>query len=1383
MTLSLKKNLAILFASLFSLLTIGQNFECSSDLYQVVDGNHLKVLIPSTGVYQSVGVSSLTYNGAGFNSEDGYIYGIGSGTTLVKVDNTGEGVNLGTVANFSAISYSGDFDLNGNWYSFKRSGSSWKMNKVDVSVLPPVAEEFSIQELAGAANASSTADMAFNAVTNKFYGMANGLLMEFDPINQTVKTIADYSSISESGGYGAAWSDESGKTYFFNNATGNIYRAAFNETGEILSFAFLSTSAPNGSNDGMGCALAESPIFPEVCDNGLDDDGDGLIDCEDPDCTSSETCGVSGVIFSSTFACKESIATYHTFYTNNSTLSNSITVTEQLPVGFVFLQDTLEFDMNGSSQFIYQPIEGDLGTVKWGPLSLNGGETVRISYDVIVNDAASNGTQENNITIELDMAGTASYPSALTSQVQVGDCPEPAPYTCEPAFYQVYKKKGKNQPNVFGKLDPITGDYDAIAVASDYANGLGFDINTGLVYGASGTRFIQLDENGLVKDQGISFDKKVYRGDINENSEWYGVVGNDVIKIDVNGTPLISSTYLDQGLPGWDLAYNTDGHFYSIHNQNLYQFNTTSNTKSQIGSLSGSSIPENGGYGAQWTGSDGYLYASHNKSGKILRVDVATGEARVVSLSVDGLSKNDGFSCPTQIPVVYEFDYSDNSRLPQSRVLSYRQDLSEDGIPDFSTIWLGNTINYDLTDPSNQDATGDLDDGFTLSTEIDDGALSAVIGFNSNMTCLAYYLIGFDWDDDGNFDTIINEPLDLTTAKTIIRSIDVPTGFEEGAINVRILVSEAGLTNENISGDITAMGEVEDYRYLIVAPCTGPDCEVTTGTNGGLESNGSLAEAIAKRNFLRTKENSTKHLKKFQPAFKLSRSTSRTSGLELADYFPETGLTGNEEVTISSPKDLIAITNATDLFAADYYLSNQRVAASLLLETKGQVYNHSKNVCDRLNGKSIEDVYTTNIDGISVIYAKIKSKSGSIEYSAWFSVKDNGSFNEAFSLWNIDSYPSGDYMNFQAWSSSPGQVFHILKHSIAKLRKGKELKTNSDVQQLPSVLVKRGQYENGSLNLSIINKTGAASVLVEANIRKTEQHSIEHQSYLIQLDGSLEQDITVSTGYLFDAGISLNSAEDNASDALYLADGAWGTDYDPSLSEIATFTVTAVEAEDMNESFLIERGIEVNGKSSDVVNVFRNLKAGEQTLTISEFTTLTLAIQNDHPIEIVLVEEGLVEWDDRLKYTLSTNSSKVNKTIKLTDFSGISLEEELNIKSIVFSYINSSQTRESFSFKVSNLAFGNELILGTAGEAGRSLAIYPNPISDIGTVSFTSDSRANYELRIYDLNGRQVRKTTGETSAGLQTIKVLKGNIEPGIYLILVKLSTDKIMTSKILFR
>ena len=195
-----------------------------------------------------------------------------------------------------------------------------------------------------------------------------------------------------------------------------------------------------------------------------------------------------------------------------------------------------------------------------------------------------------------------------------------------------------------------------------------------------------MDADGTVIYKGIDFAKNVYRGDMDTLSHWYGAVGGDMVKIDVNG-PTLLDTYIGEALPGWDMAYNIDGNFYSIHNNTIYKFDTQTNTKSTLGTVEGVGIPT-GGYGGQWTGSDGYLYASHNSSGSIVRVNVVSLEARIVSSSIDNLSKNDGFSCPLSIPAVFEFDYSDNSNLPQSRVLSYYQDLDGDNVPNYSTTWL-----------------------------------------------------------------------------------------------------------------------------------------------------------------------------------------------------------------------------------------------------------------------------------------------------------------------------------------------------------------------------------------------------------------------------------------------------------------------------------------------------------------------------------------------------------------------------------------------------------------------------------------------------------------------------------------------------------------------
>ncbi len=1391
------------------------NFDCNTSLYQVVNGRDLKLLNPSTGTYTDIGSASVTYNGAGFNYEDGYIYGISSGN-LVRVDNTGTATSLGAISGFNAISYSADLDTLGNWHSFYMSSGSWFMTRIDVSDASPTAEEFSVTTLPGVGNPEVCADIAYNAVMGKFYGMKSGKLHEFDHINRTVKVIGDYSSTASSGGYGAAWSDDQGNTYFFNNGTGNIYKATFDTGGDVSSFGFTATSQPNSSNDGMSCPLAAPPVFPEICDNGLDDDGDGLIDCDDPDCTSTVSCGVAGVIYSTDFACQESIVTYHAFFTNNSSITNTITVTDVLPTGFVFLQDTLDFDAGGSSDFIQQPVEGDRNTIQWGNITLEGGETVRISYDVTVDNTAASGTNTNNITLNLGNAGTISDPVTLSSDVVISSCPTPNTFQCEPAFYQVYKKKGKNQPNVYGKLDPITGDYDPIAIASDFANGLGYDVNTGLVYGASGKRFIKLDEDGFVLDQGITFSKKVYRGDINESSEWYGVVGSDMVKIDVSGTPTVVATYIGQGLIGWDIAYNKDGNFYSVHQGQLYKFDPTTNTKSTVAALSGIGIPTSGGYGAQWTGSDGYLYASHNSSGSILRIDVSTGESRKVSSSVAELSKNDGFSCPLDIPAVYEFDYGDNSRLPQSRVLSYKQDLSNDGLPDYATVWLGNTVEYNTSDPANANADGDTDDGLSMNTRIANGQLTANIGLNSNENLTLYYAIGVDWDDDGTFDEVINGSNTISGAVPLVQTLTPPVNFITGMINIRVLASEEVVDQSNISGDIIAMGEVEDYRFLITSDenctngidddadgltdCDDPDCSGVSGcpetpsgpggNDGGLESNNRLSGKIAKVQFAKKRAqkidyNNKAELRKITRSRQYGKRSSRgrISSGSIQQFIPLEVLPGTESF-VTSPAHLVDITNAEEVFSVDVFEENNRVATVLAMTSINGVYEHTKYVCDRLNGSEILDILTYKVDNEHDFHVvKLQLPNGSVEYATSFSIKEDDSDKFALeSHWNLSFYaPATDYYNFQIWANNTRRLVDLANETLRLLKIQRPIDT-FNISGAPGVYVNKAEMVSGQLNMMITNRTSSALLNLDGLLSETETSGAREFNQALTLDGKLKQQVSIDFGSVYDLGVTFHDNKNEMPDVIFIADGAWGTDYDTWEEKVDSFIVDPGFSDDPN-AFGLERNVQIKGGVKNSVAVFRSFNPAFRPTDLSGYNLLSFNASGTGNVEVTLVKSGIKEWADqpRAIITLSSDEHQFNlERYAFSDSNSVSQTWE-DLTMVVFDVKGNEQEMQDFELKLSGVAFRQRQITGIEDlETDQALNVYPNPVNDIMNITFTANTSGEFSMELFDAMGKSFKIYKGMAQAGHNSIQFSALPPNKGLYFYVMKLADDTKFQGKV---
>ena len=76
-----------------------------------------------------------------------------------------------------------------------------------------------------------------------------------------------------------------------------------------------------------------------------------------------------------------------------------------------------------------------------------------------------------------------------------------------------------------------------------------------------------------------------------------------------------------------------------------------------------------------------------------------------------------------------------------------------------------------------------------------------------------------------------------------------------------------------------------------------------------------------------------------QLKFSKSAYSSKSGATSLADYLPETGMYKTEVAQVSSPDDLLGITNAVEIFSLDMYEGDQRVSAVLATSTEGKIYD------------------------------------------------------------------------------------------------------------------------------------------------------------------------------------------------------------------------------------------------------------------------------------------------------------------------------------------------------------------------------------------------------------------------------------------------------------
>ncbi|MFM2368131.1 MAG: hypothetical protein RL619_427, partial [Bacteroidota bacterium] len=550
--------------------------------------------------------------------------------------------------------------------------------------------------------------------------------------------------------------------------------------------------------------------------------------------------------------------------------------------------------------------------------------------------------------------------------------------------------------------------------------------------------------------------------------------------------------------------------------------------------------------------------------------------------------------------------------------------------------------------------------------------------------------------------------------------------------------------------------------------------DVTSANNGGLESNGDLATVIAKRNFNRIKSNSFADKKELQKKFlSTSNLTGKTTGVNFASLIPTTGMFGTETTYVSSPTDLIGITNAQQVYSVDYYEGASRIAAVLATETVGGVYSHSKAICDRLNSSSLEDIRTINLNGYEIIMVKLKRANGLIEYALNFSMQKLPSEYKLHSYWNIDQYPSGDYLNFQIWGSSMGQVCSIVNGIFTKFAEMGSITTDVVDNRIPNVFVKKGFYKNGQLHLTIINKLGASNIIFEGNKKATEFSATEFVSQNISLSSSYEQDVITDVGSIFDIGFSVLGNKSAQIDALYLADGPWGLDYSKLDTSISKFSIdNNVNSNVTVDQYTIERNATVSGSVFGTMNLFRNILPGELVFDANGYIGVGFNIQNTLPVEVVLVTDNTTDWNNRLRFQLPVNSSISDVNVLLDNFTNPNGQKYNNekIKGFVFSVKGNYNSFQPFDINVSKLVLKTSNSLSIADFKNgivKKLYNYPNPCAYFTTLVLPVITESA-TVKIIDLSGRTLITKEYKTIPSNNEISVALGNLDKGVYLFIV---------------
>lgn len=572
-----------------------------------------------------------------------------------------------------------------------------------------------------------------------------------------------------------------------------------------------------------------------------------------------------------------------------------------------------------------------------------------------------------------------------------------------------------------------------------------------------------------------------------------------------------------------------------------------------------------------------------------------------------------------------------------------------------------------------------------------------------------------------------------------------------------------------VDDDGDGLVDCDDPSCSGVSTCPVIEPPVSTGNDGGLESNNRLSQQISKRNYLRNKTNHKFDKKTAKRIQKTSSYSKSQSNFSLQNLIPLDALKGATAIE-SSSSDLIEITNASELFSVDYIKESETVAVILATKTDNGVYEHTKYICDRLLGAELLSVATIEVKEQPFIRSIIKNVDGSKEFVLSFSgklINDTTNF-EIESHWNIDKYEKDvTFYNFQIWANKIDDLL-ILAEKALDLFDVQRPITSFNNSNPPTVFVKKGKYKNGALELELVNTNQTEKITLDTGFRRTETTDTEYTSTNIGLQNNYISSMIIDTGSLFDIGFRISTDANNTPDDLFMSDGVWGLDDSAQGTTVDSYSIEENDYIYTGEGLRIERNLNLKATTNEYVAAYRSFTPRFQAIDISMFNDLEFDANGTGDLEITIIKKSINSWENQFKTTITLNDTESHYAIPYSYFTAAN-EEEMDLTdavSIVFTMFSDGVETVQKELNLRNLEF-TQRVLSAGNEElvdKNNVLLSPNPMVSTSEIRFYSEVEASSKVLVYNITGALVKEIKIHTGFGNNSFQLSKEGLKPGLY-------------------
>ncbi|MTB52185.1 T9SS type A sorting domain-containing protein [Lewinella sp. W8] len=595
--------------------------------------------------------------------------------------------------------------------------------------------------------------------------------------------------------------------------------------------------------------------------------------------------------------------------------------------------------------------------------------------------------------------------------------------------------------------------------------------------------------------------------------------------------------------------------------------------------------------------------------------------------------------------------------------------------------------------------------------------------------------------------------------------------------------------DDNLDGFI----DCDDADCSLDTNCSAQYTTTSSGEDGGLESNRRLSQKIARRNYQRSRNASPRAINVNERLFerdheRLKRGVvTKSNDFSLADFIPE-GAIAETQTYVSTPDDIVDITNAVEVLSVDVFRRDLRVGSVFATKSTDGVYEHTKLVCDRLHGASIDAVWEHPIGGDEkYLITRFSRADGTVEYATNFSFfrYADGSF-QVESHWNLSDYtPDMTYGNFQLWSNNLANLEALVMELKELLMEQGNVKAFR-FSEAPRVLIKRMDYLGEELRLKVLNRSGAKELILSGEYLPTETEQPNWMFETIALSGREQETVTVPINGLYNAGLKVSTdVVDVVYDGIFVADGTWAVDYPVGGAMIYDYEVSPGKTSWEEGEFTVERNVHLMGQLRDYVNVYRSFNPAFSSVDLSAFNELSFRASGVGDLTVTLVRAGIQDWDKQMKTRVRLEPDARDISLPLRAFSaGETAELDWSdVTMIVFTQEGNGQDRQQLLLNIEEATFSHkeERFFELMEMGSEESWVFPNPMEAQGSLFFQANTAGTYHFQLIDPRGRVLQSKTGACAAGNHQILLQNDDYLPGVYYYRVSLSDGNLLSGKIM--